>query len=289
MDEPAAIVEHARNLSGRRDGQQPSARESLPATAQFPSESGHWYDPKTGHQVELPPRTWTKTYIAKGYVPGVTTIGRQVHKEQLRTWDIGRAVKFTHTEVASFYNLNGFTFTYDDDDLIQSVRGLMQADSNATMNQGKALHRAIELAAQGIQFDSNKWGKHVRAVGKSLAEYGIVLYEGNTEHSFATSSYGGKIDWHNDEWLLDFKTKPSIIEGKKLAYPEHAQQLAAYMKGLGRVPEGNCLRWRKCANVFVGADDAKVVFHEWSEKDLLQGWREFDALCSYWWVKNQKP
>lgn len=297
-----AIIEHALNLSGSAtcvvatDVSPPSTVKAMPKgdsgtckpPAQFPSESGHWYDPKTGQQVELPPRTWTKTYIARGYVPGVTTIGKQTYKEAIRRYDVERAIKFSSKVLCD--PMLGDPWLITEEQLISEVWQLMKADSNDIMGRGKELHTAIELYAQGGAVEYLPWAKHVAAVEDACHDHGIMISTGSIEHSFATSRYGGKIDWHNDEWLLDFKTKPSIIDGKRLAYPEHAQQLAAYEHGLWHVDNGNLVMPcnRRCANVFVGADDAQVVFHEWKEKDLLQGWREFDALCSYWWIRNSK-
>lgn len=289
-----AIVAHAENLQQAEKGAELSSVSAASQTAtpaQFPSESGHWYDPSTGNQIELPPRTWTSTYIKRGYVPGVTTITKQAHKEAILMYEIKRAVRFSADVVyAGFndYDASG-GIEIDDAFLHDQVRQLMKADSDAIFGRGKELHTAIELFAQNKNFDL-KWEKHIDAVIEETFTRGINLYKGNSEHSFATSRYGGKIDWHNDEWLLDFKTKPSIVDGKKLAYPEHAQQLAAYACGLskGTIVDkyGYGIRSRKCANVFVGADDAKVVFHEWKEKDLLQGWREFECLLNLWWVRN---
>lgn len=286
-----AIVEHAKSLSGVIETGSPKGGAVVAAPAQFPAESGHWYDPATGKQVELPPRTWTKTYIARGYVPGVTTINRQEYKEAIARHDEKEAI-LAAAEVLRQYN--DPEIPMQDDCLVREARALKKAKKDAIFGRGKEFHAAIELAAQGAPFLPLKWIKHVEAVADECEARGITLATGNTEHSFATLRYGGKIDWHNDEWLLDFKTKPSIIEGKRLAYPEHAQQLAAYAYGIcgldihtyGPLESKRQPMSRRCANVFIGVEDTRVVFHEWKEKDLLQGWREFDALCSYWWIKN---
>lgn len=287
-----AILEHAKNSNGGVSASKScgqiasgapltgkSSRNELAPPTQFPSESGHWYCPRTGKQIELPLRTQTRTALKRGYVPGVTSVTKVAHKEAIQRWMVNRAIKFTAGIMRESIEM-GYPVPIDDDILASETWQLLNADSDATTGRGKALHAAIELCAQGRDWPG-KWDEHIFNLQVELKSHGIYLRTGNTEHSFATSRYGGKIDWHNDEWLLDFKTKPRIEDGKKLAYPEHAQQLAAYHWGL--VTKQQSSAHRRCANVFNGAEDAKVVFHEWSEKDLLKGWRKFEALLGVWW------
>jgi hypothetical protein len=265
-----------------------------PAVAQYASEAGHWYDPKTGQQVELPRGTWAKTAIKKGYVPGVTTITRQVAKGGLERWKINRAISLSLDMLIEDEHTDDTWITWPDERTFQeAVWQKLDAESEAIMGRGKELHAAIEQAAQGNGFDV-KWIKHIDAIDVALLSLGIDIEEGNSEHSFATERYGGKIDWHNDTWLLDFKTKDRIEQGKKLAYPEHALQLAAYAVGITVkevLPEhyqAGMLAWvtgrtRRCANVFVGVEDAAVHVHEWKESELVTGWLKFQDLLNFWW------
>src|SRR5205823_4872596 len=108
------------------------------------------------------------------------------------------------------------------------------------------------------------------------------------EHSFASPlGYGGKIDWHNGEILIDFKTKDKIDDKKQLAWPEHCWQLAAYERGIltqGFGFSGNPHPFR-LINLFIGCDDCEVRIHEHSPEDAERGWRIFQTLLKSWQLK----
>jgi hypothetical protein len=264
--------------------------KAVEVVSQFPSESGHWYCPKTGQQIELPRGTWAKTAIEKGYVPGVTTIIRQVAKPGLERWRIKRAIAIALDLIVDEENseVSGALF-WEADALTEAVWEKLNDERDEVTGRGKELHAAIEQCAQGQDFDP-KWDKHVNAVCLAVLNLGFNLMAGNTEHSFATRLYGGKVDWHNGTWLLDFKTKDKLTDDKgklrKLAHRELAMQLAAYDWGLG-APETGRLD-RRCANVFVGVEDCAVHVHEWDAKELTRGWRKFDDLLNFWWEDHEE-
>ena len=106
------------------------------------------------------------------------------------------------------------------------------------------------------------------------------------EKAFAHElGYGGKVDLHNANYkdigiVLDVKSKEFTDPSKVEAYDEHCMQLAAYRVGLG-IPDAIC------ANVFVSAiEPGLVVIKEWSQEDLARGWGMFQALLSFWQIKN---
>ena len=83
------------------------------------------------------------------------------------------------------------------------------------------------------------------------------------ETSFAHGAgYGGKIDMHCDEWMVDFKTK-ELDSGKKPdLYDSYGVQLAAYDHGLGG--------GRKLLNLFISVSSpGYVVEHQWEERERL--------------------
>jgi hypothetical protein len=260
----------------------------------FPSESGHWYDPKTGKQVELPPRTRAKTAIKKGYVPGVTAVQKLQAKYGLERWKINKAIDITWGIAVSDVQCGGDIESHSIEYIRDSTWERLDAESEAVTQRGKELHAAIEQWATSQHFD-DKWLYHIACLERALVLKGIDLRDGSTEHSFATERYGGKIDWHNDKWLLDFKSKERLyVDGKlqKLAYPEQAQQLAAYADGLNAQRSAKFMMKppiARCCNVFVGVEDASVHIHEWDEAELLQGWREFECLLNFWWTRYEKP
>ena len=87
--------------------------------------------------------------------------------------------------------------------------------------------------------------------------------EWKVETSFAHGlGYGGKIDMHCDEWMVDFKTK-ELDSGKKPdLYDSYGVQLAAYDHGLGG--------GRKLLNLFISVSSpGYVVEHQWEERERL--------------------
>jgi hypothetical protein len=250
--------------------------------SQFPSESGHWYDPKSGQQVELPPRSRATTAIKRGLVPGVTSITRQVAKQGLERWKINRAIDITHNFLADWEGDEFWPF--DIETVQKEVWAELDAESEAITGRGKELHAAIEsFAGANADYHFNKWQKHVDAVDMALDALGIDLWKGSSEHSFATERYGGKIDWHNDTWLLDVKSKDELYKDgklKKLPYFENCMQLAAYRAGLNSPS-------LRIANVFVGVNDAAVHIHEWTPDEADRALKSFTHLVDYWWsTKN---
>ena len=172
------------------------------------------------------------------------------------------------------------------DDYAKRVREDAKAQSRKAMERGTELHAAIEIWIKGEAYD-NRWADHITKLDDTVTQYGIDLLFGRTEHSFASPlGYGGKLDWHNDEILIDFKTKDRIVEGKQLAWSEHCWQLAAYEVGL---PEVRLLT-RRLINVFIGVEDCQVRIHEWTPDDAEKSWLIFEHLLAVWKLtKNYNP
>lgn len=101
------------------------------------------------------------------------------------------------------------------------------------------------------------------------------------EASFChNNDFGGKVDLHSAEVLLDFKTKDSIDLKKFKAYPEHKMQLAAYEKGLG-------IKFKRYANVFISSIDTSIVeIIEHTPEDIEKAWKMFDCLNQFWNIAN---
>ena len=101
----------------------------------------------------------------------------------------------------------------------------------------------------------------------------------STERSFAhPSGYGGKVDLHSPEFVIDVKTKAGDGVGS-VVWEEHMMQIAAYRAGLS-IPRA------RGAILFVGRDVPSATFVEIPEKDLVKGLQMFTALLDYWQTKN---
>lgn len=240
------------------------------------TEGGHWYDAKTGE----PRYTYTTakgdekpTTLREarkyGYVPSVTTVcsvlakgkGFDDYKDR-EMWDATRK----RTQLADETDADYFKRCQD------------AAKDHATLRRddGSELHGDIERWLTGAPHGSMGAIQNIYAAMEPIA---IDLHAGHVERSFASPlGYGGKVDWHNDSTVVDFKTKDAIEDGKKLAYDEHVMQLAAYAEGLGIVNP-------RCLNVFVGITDGKVHVHEWNAVEIARGLRLFKLALALWQEK----
>jgi len=239
------------------------------------SESGHWYCAKTGEPrytvigkngKERPTRITDAR--DKGFVPSVTTITKILAAPGLDKW------KQTQVLMASL------TLPRLDnepaDKFAQRVIEDAEAQSKAAREAGTKLHGEIEQWLSGKRKPSTVMVE----IGYALQDVSVDLHTGKAERSFAhVEGYGGKVDWHNDSTVVDFKTKDRIEDGKRLAYDEHAMQLAAYAHGLGIVAP-------RCLNVFIGVSDGKVVVHEWNAVEIGKGLRMFKLALELWQEKN---
>ncbi len=237
------------------------------------SEQGHWYD-KQGNAVYEVPRAkgdgMRSTTLADarklGLVPSVTTILACAAKPGLEAWKAKQVLEAALT----LPRLPNESL----DDYATRIIEDSKAQGKKAAERGTALHEAIEDYIWGRT--TPQWDKHSEKVIETLHQYGIDLYSGKPEHSFASPlGYGGKIDWHNDEILIDFKTRKAISDKKRLAYSEHIMQLAAYADGL-------TISKARCVNVFIGIDDCEIRIVEHSQEDREKGFRMFKLLLDFW-------
>lgn len=244
------------------------------------SESAHWYakDGTPAYEVkarngEMRPTTLRDARVMN-LVPSVTLILRCAAAPGLQAYwenqllDSALTLQVIEGELA--------------DKRKERIREDAKEHARMAREKGTELHAAIEDFIRQTAI-SPKWSIHCDRVWNTLGQYGINLMKGKPEHSFASPlGYGGKIDWHNDEIVCDFKTKKTVADQKRLAYDEHCWQLAAYSIGLfGAKIEGQSPTVR-LINVFVGIDDQEVRIHEWSPEDSIRGWQAFKCLFDFW-------
>lgn len=248
-------------------------------TTPIASESGHWYDGKTGEArytiigANGKERATTLRDARKfGYVPSVTTVSKIMDKPALGTWlqkqVLMAALTLTRTTEET------------DEQWIDRIMEDSKAQGKAAAERGTAVHGAIERAIQGDA--QSEYLTHIQGVTDALKAIGIDLYAGKPERSFAHSDgFGGKIDWSDTTTVIDFKTKDAIGDkaGEDFVYDEHPMQLGAYAYGLGIVAP-------RCVNVFIGVNDAKVVIHEHDAVSVERGLRMFKLALALWKEKN---
>lgn len=243
-----------------------------------PSESGHWYDRQGNPVYEVPSADGKKMvkpdirHAKKlGLYPGTTTIQREAAKPGLERWKTQQAI------------LSALTLPRLDGESLDSFaeRALRDSGEQAkkAAEKGTAIHGAIQGHYEGRGCPDEYKIFVANAVFEIDDAYGDITLSAETP--FASKlGFGGKTDLHNDELVIDIKTKEFSEPVGKLAYDEHCIQLAAYREGLD-LPKA------VCANVFVSVNNPGLVhIHEWPEEELQRGWRMFRALLEYWYART---
>jgi hypothetical protein len=165
---------------------------------------------------------------------------------------------------------------------IERIINDSKEQGRSAADAGTAIHASI----QGF-YEDKPTGKHqesVDACTKAITEHfgeAIWISERSFSHEFG---FGGKCDLFctgTINAVVDIKTKEFTDPKKVEGYDEHLMQLAAYRVGLG-------IPMARCANVFVSRNVPNlVVVKEWSEEDLVRGWKMFLSLLEFWQLKNQ--
>jgi hypothetical protein len=244
------------------------------------SESLHWYDAKTGEPRytvigkngrERP--TTLRDAKEYGYVPSVTHIIKQAAAPGLERW------KITQTLYAAL-TLPRKDGEPEDEYLDRIIRDSQEQGKKAA-EKGTAIHAAIQGHFEG-QSVAAEWWPYVMGAKLALEkEFGEQSWQCETSFAHALG-FGGKTDLHATGLLGDAKSKEfSAIDDKKLAWDEHAIQLAAYREGLG-------MPGAKCFNIFVSTSTPGLChIHIWSEEEIQRGWKMFRSLLAYWCAKNR--
>jgi len=255
----------------------------------FATQSGHWYDGKTGAPAYTivgangKERAVTLRDARKlGLVPSVTTILRQEASPGLERWKIQQALMSAMT----------LPRTPGEEDGAFMARALKDSQEQArkASERGSYLHGLLE---QSIQKAPIRASEADLAIINPVLDWLKVNFEGyqwSPERSFANpGGFGGKLDLFGERGVdgeqcavLDFKTKSGIKDKSPddLAYPEHQTQLAAYAYGLARCRA-------RCINLFIDTDvPGLIVVKEWTQDEINSGWLAFSSLLQLWKVRK---
>lgn len=245
------------------------------------SESNHWYTKDGVPQYTVPskkdgtPRATTlRDARTMDLVPSVTTIINMAAKPALTAW-LQQQVLYAALTLPRRPD-------EPEKEYIDRIINDSKEQGRSAADAGTAIHASI----QG-HYEDKPTGKHqesVDACTKSITEHfgeAIWISERSFSHEFG---FGGKCDLFcagTINAVVDIKTKEFTDPKKVEGYDEHLMQLAAYRVGLG-IPNA------RCANVFVSRNVPDlVVVKEWSEEDLVRGWKMFLSLLEFWQLKNQ--
>lgn len=256
------------------------------------SESTHWYkkDGTPCYEIEYADKKrkgeFRPTTLGDAkkldLVPSVTVICNQLAKPQLEVWKQNQIL------------MSAFTCPESRDDVEAEVwMGRVQADAQeqakVAKEKGVTIHGEVEKLIKGEKVADAHVARCL-TVFYILERYGILIGNIETEKSFATGKYGGKIDILSrpKKFIADVKTTEfTLVDGvpwkngkkAKLYYPEHVLQLTGYI-----MP--NFLEVPTMVNIYVSTIDDSVYIHEWSIDEYYNAMRQFELLVDLWWLRN---
>jgi hypothetical protein len=252
------------------------------------SESGHWYD-RSGVQVSTvlgskgqqvkPDLRHARKF---GFAPGVTTILKAAHKEQLVQYRERQVLlaSLTLPQIAGESH----------DEWVKRIMVDAKTHAIEAAERGSEIHAQIESELK-TESSTNPW---VLAVRNALSPLGVSLGAWRCEMPCVSNyGYGTKSDLSCDatevdmgsgdvrrlQVVLDFKTKDGDLSDVAL-YPEHHQQLAATAQALG-LPNA------QCGIVFVSRTEPTACLLMADDEDIQHGWQVFKALLNYWQTVNK--
>ena len=233
--------------------------------------AGHWYD-KDGNPMYTilgangkERDTDLRDARKLGLVPSVTTILKVAAAPALDIWKQQQLLK----AVAEVPRLD----EEPEKEWFSRIVKTSKEAGDKHMDRGTSMHNEIEDYFNKRQREYPDFAKETYfAVVKEFGSQNWV-----TEKSFAYDGFGGKVDLHCEDIVIDFKTK-EVVDEKTDVYDEQLMQLAAYRVGLG-IPDA------LCANVFVDLQgNVKIIKHE--PADIEKAWLMFSHLLAFYRVKN---
>lgn len=257
--------------------------------------SGHWYD-RTGVQVATVLSSEGKAIKPTlrqarklDLVPGVTTIIKEAHKEQL--------VQYRERQVLLASLTLGRMASETDDDFIDRIMKDAKEAAFQAADKGSQIHARVEHGLHNRDC-ADEWVLAVREQLSSLYDVDSTAWRCERpcvhEYGYGTKSdlsldvqeYDpwqkclGPSDGKRHQWVVDMKTKDGNLDNVTQIYIEHAQQLAATAHAL-QMPDA------RGAILYVSRTEptAKLVIA--TPEEMEHGWSMFKALLHYWQVKNK--
>jgi hypothetical protein len=201
-------------------------------------------------------------------VPSVTTILQVAARPGLDAWKQEQTILACLT----LPKIDGES----EADYISRIKQDAKAQAEKAAEKGTQIHAWVQMGFEDKGIPPEGLPFYVAAYAELLKECGKQTWI--PEHSFATPLYGGKIDLHDDEYLIDVKTTEKDLETIK-TWDEHAMQLAAYDYGLN-----GCLR--KCGILYINSIEATARLLFIKREEIERGMKCFDALLQFWYSKT---
>jgi hypothetical protein len=250
-------------------------------TAKHSSDAGHWYDSdgnpaytiigKNGNERPTTLRDARKLALR----PSVTTIIAAGNAPALVEWKINQAI------------LSALTATRGEEetesDFVSRIKADAKEQARKAAERGTMIHAWIQSGIENGFDEKTEGYEYLCSAMDTILKSGIMDGHRNTwicEKPFATERYGGKADIHNENYLIDIKTKTWTDKDKLDIWESHLMQLAAYRHGLN-IPDA------KCGILYVHQDTAESVLL-WADEDKLkQGMGMFNGLLDFYYAKTK--
>ena len=248
----------------------------------------HWYDTEGNTRYEVEGKNGMRPSTLRdarkhGWVPSVSSIWNDVvSRPMLNKWIQTELMQALWAETHSADNLSGGGGFPEFEKL---ARSRFNDKQQMVMGRGTTIHDHLEKYFKGE--DTPR--EHMFLCDNVSRVLDIKCGNSNwiAEKSFShPSGYGGKVDLHSDDWVVDFKTKefPAKPNVKKMVYDDYGTQLAAYNQGLGG--------GRRLLNLFidVGGNDHRCAVLEWEHTDVNRFQDMFNHALALWkLVKKYEP
>ena len=244
----------------------------------------HWYNREGNpcYEVEKKKGGMRPSHLGDarkhGWVPSATSIwGDVIARPQLNNWIQTQLMQALWAELhsAAFSKDGGFE-TFE-----KLARNKYSKQQQVTMNRGTTIHDHLEIYFKGG--DAPRENMFICDTVERKLSDGCGNSNWVAEASFAhASGYGGKIDLHNDDWVVDFKTKdfadnPDV---KDMVYDDQGCQLAAYNQGIGG--------GRRLLNLFIDVKTGAVL--SWEHEDVGRFQEMFNHALALWkLIKKYDP
>jgi len=219
----------------------------------------HWYDKDGSPRYEIEGKnglrpTTIRDARKNGWVPSVSTIWKDMVAAPGLT-------RYYQDQLFEAQIKNPRKVLEEDKDYKKRVFAISREEAMKAAERGTMIHGELEKHFRHGWTNTDHL-ELIKGTKEKLLEI-CGDQDWQVETSFAHGlGYGGKIDMHCDEWMVDFKTK-ELDSGKKPdLYDSYGVQLAAYDHGLGG--------GRKLLNLFISVSSpGYVVEHQWEERERL--------------------
>ena len=243
--------------------------------ADYATEGGHFYKKdgtpcytiKGKNGVERP--TTLRDARKLNLVPSVTTIIACCAKPGLEAWKQEQTIMACLT----LPKIEGES----EADFIARLKADSKEQSEKAKERGTQIHAWVQMGFEGQ--DVPPEGQIFYDSARMTLDFICGDIDWISEKPFANERYGGKVDLHSLDYLIDIKSTDKDLATVK-TWDEHAMQLAAYNMGIWDTFIG-------CGILYVNSKTAEAKLILIDAKEIERGYECFNALLDYWYAKNK--